>query len=221
MATMVNDAAVQENVIEEMEYDPEVEVTDIGVVSKDGVVTLMGVARAFGSRTAAERAAWRIGGVRDVIDKIVIDLPPVDRFADAEIQAHLQARLDKDFLVPKGRITVSVLDGVVTLTGAVKHHIQREAAREEAEGTKGVRDVINLITIDHASPSPTNIEGAIRKALTRDAQLDAKNIRVKADGGSVTLEGTVQSYAERREAEDAAWRAKGTTEVVNNIAILP
>lgn len=218
---MTNDAQVRENVMAEMLYDPAVTINDIAVVVQDGVVKLTGVADSFGTRTAAELAAWRISGVRNVVDEIVVDPTLLGQPTDGEIAAYLRERMDKDFLVPKGRISVSVLDGVVTLTGTVNWHLQREAAVEEAEDAQGVRDVINLITIDRGAASPKNIASDIKKALTRNAQLDASNVQVTANGGEVTLSGTVSSYTERKEAESAAWRAEGTTEVINNITIRP
>lgn len=217
--TLTRDARVREYVVDEINFDPAVEVSDIAVVVQDGAVTLTGVADSYGTRTAAEDAAWRVSGVREVSDRIVVDPEMLGRPSDAQLAAKIHERIENSFLIPKHRITVSVQDGVVTLRGAVPLHLQREAALEEAAGVKGVRDVINLITIDHNAPSPKNIAGEIKKALVRNAQLDAEDIHVTAEGSTVTLTGTVDTYAAKREAEAAAWRANGTTEVINNIAI--
>jgi osmotically-inducible protein OsmY len=216
---MRDDATIRNNVLDEMDYDPAVTVNDIAVVVENGVVTLSGVADSYGTRTAAALATWRVLGVRDVINTIVVDPTLLGQPTDDQIAADLRQRLDKDFLVPKGRISVSVADGVVTLKGAVKLHLQREAAVEEAEDAAGVRSVINLIEIDRSAPSPTNIEGDINRALTRSAQVDASKILVAADGGHVTLSGVARSFAERQEAENAAWRASGVTDVTDNITI--
>jgi osmotically-inducible protein OsmY len=103
----------------------------------------------------------------------------------------------------------------------VDWHLQRQVARESAEGAKGVRDLKNEITIDRWHATPGEIEAGIQKALVRSAQVDASNIRVAVDGGHVTLSGTARSFAERRDAEDAAWRARGVTEVTVHITIQP
>jgi osmotically-inducible protein OsmY len=216
-----SDAQIRESVLEEIEYDPAVTVHDIDVTVQDRTVTLTGVADANGTRQAAERAAWRVFGVSNVVNQVIVDPSMLGMPNDDEIGRYLRGRLEKDFLVPQGRITVDVQDGIVTLTGTVDWHLQRLAADEEAQETVGVRQVVNQITIDRSHTSPTEIEAAIRKALTRSAHVDVRQIQVSVEGGHVTLTGTVRSAAERQAAEDAAWRAKGVTEVTDNIAIQP
>jgi osmotically-inducible protein OsmY len=222
MATLVkSDAEIRSNVIDEMAYDPAVTVRDVAVVVERGIVTLSGVADSYGTRQAAEQAAWRVGGVIGVNNNIVVDPTQLGMPTDAEITAYLRDRMEKDFLVPKGRITVSVRDGIVTLRGSVDLHLQREAAYEEAADAKGVRGVNNEITIGPSQASPQEISAAIQKALTRDAQVEASHVQVIVDGGHVTLSGEARSFAERQAAEDAAWRARGVTDVTDNIAIQP
>jgi osmotically-inducible protein OsmY len=222
MATAIDsDAQIRESVIEEMEYDPVVTAHDIDVTVHDRTVTLTGVADAYGTRQAAEQAAWRVFGVRNVIDQVIVNPSMLGMPTDDEIARNLRGRLEKDVLVPQGRITADVQDGIVTLTGTVNWHLQRFAAEDEALKTVGVRKVVNQITIDRSHASPSEIEAAIRKALTRSAQVAARQIQVSVEGAHVTLTGTVRSFAERQAAEDAAWRAKGVTEVTDNLAIQP
>jgi len=222
MATMVRgDAEIRSDVMDEIAYDPAVTVHDIAVIVEDGLVTLTGTADSYGTRQAAVDAAWRISGVRDVINTIVVDPTLLGVPTDDEIAADVRERLEKDFLVPKGRITVEVHDGVVTLAGTVDWHFQREAVREEAEDAKGVRDVNNEIEIDRSHASPQQIQSSIQKALTRSAQVNASNIQVAVDEGHVTLSGTARSFAEQQEAENAAWRARGVTDVTDRIVIQP
>ena len=222
MATMLRgDAEIRKDVMEEIAYDPAVTVHDIAVIVEDGLVTLTGTADSYATRQAAVDAAWRISGVRDVINTIVVDPTLLGVPTDEEIAADVRGRLEKDFLVPKGRITVEVHDGVVTLAGTVDWHFQREAVREEAADAMGVRDVNNEIEIDRSHASPDEIQSSIRKALTRSAQVNASNIQVAVDEGHVTLSGTARSFAEQQEAEDAAWRARGVTDVTDHIVIRP
>jgi osmotically-inducible protein OsmY len=222
MATLMKrDAEIRSNVIDEMNFDPAVTVRDISVVVVNGFVTMAGVADSYGTRRAAERAAWRVAGVVGVDDNIIVDPTLLGMPTDEEIAAHLRERLDKDFLVPKNRITVSVHDSVVTLTGTVDWHLQWEAAQEEAEDARGVRDVNNEIVIDRSHASPQEITASIQKALARSAQIEGNRVEVFVDGGHVTLSGTARSFSERQAAEDAAYRARGVTDVSDNIVIQP
>jgi osmotically-inducible protein OsmY len=221
MAMLRQDAEIRADVMEEIAYDPVVTVHDIAVIVEDGLVTLTGTADSYATRQASEDAARRVSGVRDVINEIVVDPTLLGVPTDEEIAADVRERLQKDFLVPKDRITVSVHDGVVTLAGTLSWHFQREAAREEAAEAKGVRDVNNEIEIDRSFASPQEIQSSIRKALTRSAQVEASNIQVAVDAGHVTLTGTARSFAEQQAAENAAWRARGVTDVTDHIVIQP
>jgi osmotically-inducible protein OsmY len=222
MATvMTRDAEIRSDVQDEITYDPAVTVRDVSVVVENGFVTLAGVADSYGTRQAAEEAAWRVGGVIGVDNDIIVDPNLLGLPNDEEIAAYLRERMDKDFLVPKNRITVSVRDGVVTLTGTVDWHFQREAAREEAEDARGVRDVNNEIEIDRSHSTPQEISASIQKALARSALVEGSQIQVFVDGGHVTLSGTVHTFTERQAAEDAAYRARGVTDVTDNIVIQP
>jgi osmotically-inducible protein OsmY len=216
-----SDSQIRDFVIEEIEYDPLVTTNDIAVMVNDGVVTLAGVVDSYGTRVAAVVAAWRVAGVRDVINNTIVDPKMLGLQTDGEIKIALEERLRKDPLVPEGRVQVHVSDGIVTLRGSVTLHIQREAAKEEAELIPGVRMVDNLIDIDWDSASPRDVTSQINQAFQRNAQVDAADVRVTADGGNVTLAGTVRTYSERQAAEDAAWRAYGVTNVTNNVVIDP
>jgi osmotically-inducible protein OsmY len=222
MATLLrNDAEIRQDVLDEMEYDPAVMVHHIAVAVQGGTVTLTGVVDSCGTRLAAEQVAWRVLGVREVRVETVVDPTLLGMPNDAVIAANVRHRLDTDVLVPKCRIRVSVDNGVVTLSETVDSHIEREAAREEAAGAQGVRDLNLQIEIEPPLASPGELEAVIQKALARSAQVDAANIRIAVDGGHVTLSGAARSYAERRAAEDAVWRAPGVTQVTDNIAIQP
>jgi osmotically-inducible protein OsmY len=204
-----------------MEYDPQVGTNDLTVTVEDGVVTMTGNVVSYGTKDAIEKAAWRIAGVCEVHNNVVVDPKALNAIPDDEIAANVRNRLDKDFLVPKGRVGVSVMDGNVTLTGTVGWNLQREAAQHEAQYTEGARSVTNLIRIDKYGASPKDVRAEITSALVRHAQVDAGNVTITADGGHVTLSGSVSTAAERQEAEDAAWRADGVTEVTNNITVQP
>jgi osmotically-inducible protein OsmY len=212
-------ADIRKDVCDEMEYDPAVKVHDIAVVAEDGVVTLSGVADSFATRMAAAEAAWRVAGVQDVINNIIVDPVLLGMPTDGDIAYDVRYRLDRDLLIPQGRVEVSVSDGVVTLTGELPRHFQRAAAQNEARTARGVREVKNFITLEHGKASPREIENAIRKALERNAQVDAAQITITVDGSHVTLSGKAANRHEREAAEEAAWRARGVTTVNDDIRL--
>ena len=222
MGTLMRlDEEIRGHVVDEMTYDPAVTVRDLSVVVEDGCVTLTGAADSYGTRQAATEAAWRVVGVAGVHNDIIVDTDLLGTRSDEEIAADLRERLDKEFRIPRGRITVSVHDGVVTMIGTVDWHFQRKAAREAAEKTNGVREVKQKIVINRSHASPQEITAAIRKALDRSAPVEGSRIQVFVDGAHVTLSGTARSFSERQAAEEAAYRARGVTDVTDNIVIQP
>jgi len=105
------------------------------------------------------------------------------------------------------------------LKGNVDHQYQKDAATEAIRVLKRLRGVRNLILVTPSSISPTDIKQKIENALERAAQVDARNIAVDTEGGKVTLRGDVKTWAEREEAERAAWAAPGVFEIENDIRI--
>jgi BON domain len=106
-------------------------------------------------------------------------------------------------LVPS-TIDVAVKSGVVTLTGAAKRQYEREEAEFVAGTVGGVTGVENDVELVGPTPSSHDIEHSIKRAIERDAKLDARDVRVATSPGTVTLRGTVRSWAEHDAAVYAA-----------------
>jgi osmotically-inducible protein OsmY len=192
--------------------------TDIAVAAKSGVVTLTGFVRSYGDKFEAETAAKRVRGVLGVANDIEVRLPEIDKKPDPEIARDAVAALKSELPVSWERIKVIVKDGVVTLEGEVEWNYQRDRAERAVRWLKGVKSVSNLIKLKPQT-SPSEIKRKIEEAFRRSAEIDASHITVETNGSEVILRGTVRSWAERREAERAAWAAPGVTKVDNRITI--
>ena len=215
---MKDDLWLKKNVLAELEWEPSVKAADIGVIAKDGVVTLTGYVDNHAEKWAAEKAAKRLLGVRAVVDEIEVRLPGVNVRTDEDIARAALLALEWDTFVPHDHIKLTVENGQIVLEGEVEWLWHKKAAENAISQLKGVKGIINKITVK-ARVTPGDIQRKIEESFERNAQLDAKRITVSLDEGKVRLMGSVRSLAEREEAERAAWAAPGVSEVVNNIAV--
>jgi osmotically-inducible protein OsmY len=219
MPSQKTDRQIQEDVHDEIMWDPEVTITDIGVTVNNGMVILRGTVVLASEKWAAERDVLRIVGVRGLTNELTIEPIRGQGYADADIARHLADVLLFDTSVPNDRVHVNVEDSWVTLRGTVEWYYQRSAAEADAWQVADVKGVDNDITIIQPHVSANDIEAGIRRALDRNANVDASAITIFVEGSRVTLEGTVSSWAEFSTARDVAWRAKGVTNVANDLVI--
>jgi osmotically-inducible protein OsmY len=221
MTQTKTDQEIQRNVLEELKWDARVQPNEIGVAAKDGVVTLTGWVDSYTKKWAAEEAAHRVKGVRAVANDIEVRIPTAAERTDADIALAVSRAIEWDAMVPTEKVKVTVSKGWVTLEGAVEWQFEKEAAERAARRITGVRGVTNLIRVQPSTPSPADIKQRIEAALLRDAETDAERIQVEVSGSTVTLRGTVRSYAEKQEAARVAWSAPGVKAVENHIQVAP
>lgn len=216
---MKTDTELQRDIIAELKWTPRLNEAEIGVAVKDGVATLSGYVDSWAAKTVAEHAVERINGVRAFADDLKVKLPNAMEQTDTDI-AHAAADVLRwNVEIPADKVKAKVVGGWITLEGEVEWRYQRDAAETAVRYLKGVRGVTNIIIVKPMMVSPAEVSLKIRDALKRSAETDAKHISVEAVDGKVTLSGTVRSFAERRDAEFAAWSAPGVRYVEDRIAV--
>ena len=213
-----SDSQLREDVIRQLEWDPQVMSRDINVATEENVVTLTGFVHSYADKFAAQKAAQSVDGVRAVANDI--EVTPSSVRTDPEIARDIVHAMKIDVVVPDDRIKILVKDGFVTLEGIVEWDFQRKGAESCARHIDGVRGMANLIKVK-PRVSATDISTQIEQALRRNAEVDARRITVSATDSKVHLYGSVRSSFEREEAERAAWAAPGVVEVVDHISIVP
>ena len=214
------DERITRDVLDELAWDPAVTLADLSVSTDHGRVRLNGTADTFGMKLEAEDAAYRVGGVTSVDNQIFVDPAALDLLRDADIADHIRSAFELDYQVPDERLSVSVIDGIATLTGNVDWSYQRDAAEEDAAMILGVIGLVDEITVNQPQASAVDISSGIARAFARNAELCDDNIDVTTDGGNVTLSGTVATWSEYDMANDIAWMSPGVTSVTNNVAVL-
>ena len=216
---MLTDKQLQQRVVDALQWEPSIRDNDIAVAVKDGVVTLGGFVDSFAEKVKAEQIVERMAGVMVVADALKVQVPVGNQRSDAEIAHEVVRAFRWNIQVPDDRIKAKVENGWVTLEGDVNWYYQSAAAERAIRYLMGVRGVSNLLRIKPPKVSTFEVGQKIKDALRRNAELDAERITVEAHDGTVTLKGSVRSYAERRDAEYAAWSAPGVTSVDDRITV--
>ena len=213
---MKTNSQLQRDVLEELEWEPMVDHSQIGVTAKEGVVTLTGFVPNYAQKIAAEKAARRVKGVLAIAEEIEVRFASDPKTSDGEIAQRILDVIRWNVFTLDQTIDVKVEHGWVTLAGEVKWNYQKESAQKAAARITGVRGVTNLISV-RAKTSAEDVRERIAAAIKRSSALDAGAINVAVSGDTVTLSGRVHGWNERKVAERAAWSAPGVTKVEDNI----
>jgi osmotically-inducible protein OsmY len=206
------DQALKQRVLDELAWQPGFDEAHIGVAVRGGVVTLTGHVGSYAEKCAAERAVGRLIGVRALADELEIRYASGTDQGDEDITRQALDIISWDLSVPKDRVKIRIEKGWVTLRGDVDWRFQKQAAEADIRNLFGVMGVSNAIEIK-PKVQVSDVEKQIKAAFRRNAEFEAENIVVTADGRTVTLTGQVGSYYGRTLAAEAAWSAPGVTQV--------
>jgi osmotically-inducible protein OsmY len=172
--------------------------SEIGVIVKDGAVTLSGMVHTLGEKACAERAVKNIKGVRAIADDIEVKLPAEMRKADEHIAEQISRVLTWYSSLRNMDVRAEVDDGHVTLTGEVDFLYQKSLAAERVAELECVVGVSNQITIRERHAIDQNeVKRQIMAALRRHAAVEASGIQISVADGKVILEGVVDACCER------------------------
>lgn len=215
----MNDRQLRQDVIEELDFEPGIDARGIGVSVSGGVVTLSGHVPSYSQKVDAEKAVWRLKGVKALAQELEVRLADHARVNDDEIATRAARIIEWSAAVPADTVHVKASGGWITLTGTVDWHFQRQAAEAAVRRLTGIHGVINKVEIK-AAPKSENVRDKIKEALRRHVDDEAARIRIDvASPGDVTLEGEVADYEERRAIERAAWAVPGVRTLHDNLRI--
>ena len=215
---MKTDAQLRKDVIAQLDWEPAIHATQIGVEVKDGIVTLAGEVGTYSEKWYAERAAQRVSGVKALAVEMKVKLAGSARRTDSDIGQSARNVLDWTTSVDSGAVKVQVEGGWITLSGEVDWQYQKQAATDAVRALMGVTGVSDQIGIKH-KPMASIVKADIDAAIKRSAARDSSEILVEVVGTDVTLTGKVHSWSERDLATDSAWSSPGVRNVIDKMTL--
>jgi len=216
----MTDNELKRDIEDALNWEPSVDAADVGVSVDNGIVTLRGDVTSYAAKAAAERVTLRVYGVKAVANDLNVRLPGDHQRTDSDIAQAAVNALQWNTMLPANRVSVAVGNGFITLKGNVDWQYQKDVAARVVRELTGVRGVTNEIIVQpHARVA--EVQDKIEAAFKRSAEIDARRISVTAQDGKVVLTGHVRSWAERQEAERAAWAAPGVKQVDDRLSVTP
>jgi len=219
MAATFSDTQIRRDILDEVRHDVRIDATDMTVDVNNGVVHLFGTVPTYFQKITAGDNARRIKGVRSVTNDLVVTL--VAPWTDEEVANTVRANLARDVRIANpGKIPVSVVNGVVTLSGTVSTYAEKSDAADDAWTAPGVVDVVNDITVvPPFRRSDADVAGDVRDALRTDPTIESGNVQTSVVNGTVYLRGTVPTYYQAHQAANDAWGVPGALNVVNELGV--
>ncbi|MCI3936303.1 BON domain-containing protein [Chryseobacterium aahli] len=214
---MKTNGELQKDVQDAIKWEPLLHSAEIGVIAKDGVVSLTGIVDSYAKKAEAEEAAKKIKGVKAIVENIEVHIPNSYMKSDVEIANEVLVALKTNYAVPDDRVNVKVENGRVTLDGDVHWNYQKEAAKNAVSYLPGVKAITNNIMIKskfNDMLEKKDIENALKRSV-----IDDSNINISVSGTTATLTGKVNSWPHKEEAGRIAWKTPGIWQVKNELDV--
>jgi osmotically-inducible protein OsmY len=218
---MKSDQDLQADVLAALTADTRVKGNEVGVIAKDGAITLTGKLASYAERLAAEQVSKRVAGVRAIAEEIAVKSPAEQRVTDEGIAERIAPLSSSISSLRNADVLAEVRSGFVTLTGEVDFLHQSQLIENRVAGLEGVVGISNRVTIREREPElkASNVVQQIMHALHRHPDVDASNIRVSIAGDTVKLEGAIHTDRERELVEEAVWTIRGVAEIENHLRV--
>ncbi|WP_322047348.1 BON domain-containing protein [Paraburkholderia sp. J67] len=216
---MKSDLELKRDIEAELASDRSIQPAAVGVEVSNGVVTLSGHPASYAAKLAIQRATERVAGVRGIAVELEVCIPRDEARNDEDIANTVRAILEWTVGVNNQNIQVEVEKGQVTLLGECDWGYQSHAAEQAIGHLLGVTSVNNCVHIRGAT-SAEDIARAIRAAIGRHSEREARHVEISIDGSTVTLTGNVASNAERQLIHGAARSTQGVHTIVNLLRVV-
>lgn len=219
--TIKTDREVHHAVLRELQWNTQVDETEVGVEVDHGVVSLTGTVSSYAKKLAAQEAAHCVAGVLDVANNLQVHVPVNAAHTDTAIAQAVRQALEWDALLPHEKIRSTVIHGWVTLEGSAPSLIDQLHAERAVRNLAGVRGVTNNLTIHTPNLAPEEVRRSIEAALERRAGREAERIQVAVRDATVFLTGRVHNWNEKQAVLGAAGCAPGVRKVEDHLRVDP
>lgn len=216
---MKSNQDLQKEIQEALKWEPLLHAAEIGVIVKDGVVTLTGTVDSYAKKLEAENATKKVAGVQALVEKIEIKhVNSSSKLDDSEIAHNITQALKWNLEVPKEKVRVKVENGWITLEGELQWKYQSDCVISSIKNLLGVTGISNKIKIKPSTEEVIELQNIV-EALRRNWSIDDRNIEVSLKNHNVIISGKVNSWYEKNEAERIAWNAPGVWNVINKLEV--
>jgi len=225
LAARSDDARIVSSAKQSYVYRTYLKDDNIKIQSKDGVVTLNGEVSDRSHKSMAEDTLESLPGVRSVDNRLVVK--PANEHSDTWVEFKVKSALLYHRSVSGIKTTVTVKDGIVTLSGTASSQAEKDLAGEYAKDIEGVKDVNNGLTVSTEPPSRTareviddgSITAQVKSALLTHRSTSALKTKVITRDGTVTLRGEAKNQAEKDLVTKLATDIHGVKNVVNEMEV--